>query len=422
MNWKRRIGWAALTVVTLVVLSAIGGYLYLKSTSFNRFALRKITQEADLATGGKTAIGAVDFRLSTLTANLYDITLRGTESQSQPPLLHADKLTVRLKIVSALHRQVSLRELLILHPVAHVQVSRDGKNNLPTAPPSQSSSQTSIFDLGVEHAQLTNGEIDYNDRKIPVDADVYDLGTDIRFAPFSKRYDGTFSYKNAQVRYAEYAPVAHSLELKFSATPESFSLEPATLSVGSSVLTLQTHLTNYSNPTADGNYQLRIHTQDFARMSPNTKAEGDVLLNGKLHYHAIENQAALKNISIDGHLASAVVIAAESGKRVELRGLEAEYRLSGANLVISDLRVDSLGGHITARGEMNHLDSMPESHLRASLQDISLRALQQSFGTQDLPGATLSGRLGGKVQASWKGGMASLHAQSDLSLRAQASR
>src|ERR1700732_4997107 len=130
MNWKRTIGWALAGLLALALLSEIGG-LY--------------------------------FNLSTLTAHLYNITMRGTERSDQPPLLHADELTVRIKILSAFHQHVALRELLIVHPVIHLQVSREGKNNLPAAPPSQSSSKTSVFDLAVEHVQLTNGEVNYND-------------------------------------------------------------------------------------------------------------------------------------------------------------------------------------------------------------------------------------------------------------------
>ena len=155
--------------------------------------------------------------LSTLTAHLYNITVRGTESPDQPPLLHADELTVRIKILSALHHQVALRELLIDHPVVHLQVSREGKNNLPTAPPSQSSSHTSVFDLAVEHVQLTNGEVNYNDRKTPLEADLYDLGTDIHFDSLAKRYEGAISYNNGHVKYAQYAPLPHNLKLKFNA-------------------------------------------------------------------------------------------------------------------------------------------------------------------------------------------------------------
>src|SRR5579862_9631660 len=133
MKWKRIVGWSLAGLGGLLLVAAIGGYLYLKSNSFRQFALRKIAAEADQATGGHTQIGGLDFSLSTLTAHLYNITLRGTEAPDQPPLLHADELTVRLKIVSALHRQINLRELLIDHPVVHMQVGRDGKSNLPTA-------------------------------------------------------------------------------------------------------------------------------------------------------------------------------------------------------------------------------------------------------------------------------------------------
>jgi len=421
MNWKRRIGWAAVVIGILVVTLSVGGYVYLKSTAFNQFALRKIAQEADLATGGKTTIGAMDFSLSTLTADLYDITLRGTEGASQPPLLHADKLTVRIKIVSALHRQVSLRELLIEHPVAHLQVNKDGKSNLPAAPPGQSSSNTNIFDLAVGHVQLTNGEVDYNDHRIPVDADLYDLGTDIRFTQFAKRYDGTLSYRNGQVRYAGYKALPHSFDLRFSATPDGFSVAPATLNLGASVFTLEAHVSNYSNPVADANYQLKLHARDFAQMSPTVKAEGDVSLNGKLHYEASANQPLLRGVAIEGHLASTVLAAAASGKRIEMRKLEGAYTLANGDLIVSSVIVDSLGGRLSANGEMMHLDSVPESHFHASLADISLRALQQAFGAQELHGAALSGQLGGTAEASWKGGMETLHARTDLTLKARAS-
>src|SRR5579864_9119275 len=158
MHWKRTIGWTLTGFVVLIVVMAAGAYLYLKSNNFQQFALRKIAEQAESSTGGKTTIGGLDFSLRSLTANLYNITVRGAEGPDQPPLLHADKLTVGVKIISALHGKVSLQELIIVHPVVHVRVDREGKNNFPTPPPSQTSSQTNVFDLAVEHAQITNGE------------------------------------------------------------------------------------------------------------------------------------------------------------------------------------------------------------------------------------------------------------------------
>ena len=288
MKWKRTIGWGLAGLVMLLIVAVVVGYLYLRSNSFQQFALSKIVEQADEATGGRTEIAGLDFSLSTLTAHLYNITMRGTEGPNQPPLLHADELTVRIKILSALHRQVALRELLIEHPVVHFQVSKDGKNNLPAAPPSQSSGHTSVFDLAVQHAQLTNGEVNYNDRTVPVEADLYNLGSNIRFDSLLKRYEGSVSYASGDIHYAQYSPLAHSLNLVFDASPDRFNLQSALLKVGSSAVTLHAALTDYSNPTADGDYQIQIHTQDFASISPSVSPTGDVMLNGKLQYRPVQ--------------------------------------------------------------------------------------------------------------------------------------
>jgi translocation and assembly module TamB len=420
-NWKGVIGWAVAGILALLLIAVVGGYLYLRSNSFQQFALGKIVEQANLATGGKAQIGGLDFELSTLTAHLYNITVRGTEGPDQPPLLHADKLTVRIKVLSALHHQVALKEILVDRPIVHLQVSRAGKNNLPTAPPSQSSSHTSVFDLAVEHVQLNNGEVNYNDRETPLEADLYDLGTDIRFESLAKRYVGVITYNNGHLKYAQYAPLPHNLNLKFSASPDRFKLESVLLKLGSSSVTLHAAVSDYSNPIAEGDYQIQIHTQDFAAMSPQAAPAGDVSLTGKLHYQAVGTQPLLRNISINGQLASEVLSAASSGNRVELRRLQGTYHLAGGNLEVRDLAVDSLGGHITANAQMKHLDTTPDSQIQAALHNISLKEVQRALRTQGVNGATLSGTLGGKAEASWKGSMTNLRAHSDLTVQAQAS-
>lgn len=420
MQWKRTIGWTLAALVILIFMVAAGAYFYLKSSGFQQFALRKIAEQAESSTGGKTTIGGLDFNIGSLTADLYNITVRGDEGPDQPPLLHADQLTVGVKIVSALHGKVSLKELIIDHPVIHVLVDRKGKNNFPTPPPSQNSSHTNVFDLGVEHAQITNGEIDYNDKKIPLEADLYDLGTDIHYAPLAKRYDGELSYKNGRLRYAQYAPVAHNFNVSFSATAERFGLESAVFHVGSSAVTLHAQVTNYSNPVADGDYQIQIHTQDFAQMSPSAAPAGDVLLSGNLHYQSNGNEPLLRSVVINGQLASQALSAATSGKKLELRKLEGTYQLAGGRLQVKDLAVDTLGGRIAADVDVKNIDATPDSHVRAALHGISLRAVQQTLGQSQLKSATLSGTLDGTAEAAWKGSINKIQAKSDMTLKAVA--
>jgi translocation and assembly module TamB len=421
MDWKRIVGRAFLGLLLLFVLVLFAGYLYLKSGSFQQLAIREIVKQTGAATGAQARIGGLAFNLSTLTAHLYNITIRGTEGLDQPPLLHADELTVSLRIVSALHRQVALSELLIARPIVHIQVNRQGDNNLPSMPQNQSSSHTSVFDFAVEHAQITNGEIDYNDRKTPLDADLHNLGTDFRFASLQKRYDGHFSYGSGTIRYAEYAALPHNLNLSFSATPSEFNLQSAILKLASSTVSLHARLSDYTTPAADGDYQIQIHTQDFASISPRVKAAGDVSLSGSLHYRATPNQPLLRNVLIDGHVASEALSAIASGSRVELRKLQGTYQMANGNLRVSDLTVNSLGGRIAAKAEIQHLDTTPESHIQAALQNISLRMLQQTLRANQLQSASLAGTLGGKAEAALKGSIDNLRASSDLSVRAVAS-
>jgi translocation and assembly module TamB len=421
MHWKRIIGWTFAGLLVLLIVAAVSGYFYLKSSSFKHFALAEIAKQANQATGARTVVGGLDFSLKPLTANLYDITLRGTEADDQPALLHADQLTVQVKIDSIWHQKFTLRELLIRNPVLHVQVNREGKNNLPTPPPSESNSHTSVFDLGVEHAQLMNGEVDYNDRKTPMQADLYDLGTDIHFDAAEKRYSGQLSYKKGHLSYANYAPLAHDLDLKFSATPERLDVSPAILRVGSSDVTLRAQVTNYAEPIASGDYKIRIHTQDFAEMSPSVKPAGDVFLAGKLHYQRTGNEELLRALLVDGHIASDLLTADASGKKLDVRKLQANFRLANGNFQLSNASLESLGGKLEAEAQIKHLDATPESAVRASLTGISLREVQGLLGGQQIPAAKISGTIAGKANAEWRGRIQKLRAQADLTVRAAAS-
>jgi translocation and assembly module TamB len=419
-KWQRTIGWVLASLLALLLIAIAAGYFILKSNGFRQYALQRIVNETQLATGAKTEIGGLDFNLSTLTAHLYNITMHGTENLNQPPLLHADKLTVSVKIVSALRRQVSLSELLIDHPIVYLQVAKDGKNNLPVPPPSQSGSHTNVFDLAIRHAQITQGEISYNDRKAPLEADLHELMTDIRFATFARRYDGNILYQDGHMRYAKYRPVPHNLSLTFSATPDRFDLQSATMNVGLSYVTLQGRVSNYENPVADGTYAIRVEARDLNQLSPASAPAGEVSLTGKLHYQFVANEPFVRGILVDGRAMSEMLSATAAGHRVTLQKLKGSYQLARGDLRLTDLSLETLGGRITADSMIAHLDSAPDVVIRASLSGISLKSLQRVLGAQQPGGATVAGTIGGRAAISWKGSIDNLQANSDLSLQARA--
>ena len=418
MRWRRIIGWTLAFLGALLLAAAVGGYLFLKSASFQRLAIRTIIKDANQATGGRAEIGNFDFQASTLTAHLYNITIHGTEPPAQPPLLQIDKLTVGIKIVSLLRRQITLSELDIEHPVARVRVDRDGKSNIPQAPSNASGSHTDVFDLAARHVLLTNGEISYNDQTEALEAELYGLRTEINFDALATRYRGSISYDNGRLRYADRRPFQHGLDAKFTATPSQFSLQSAVLKVGSSAISLHAELTNYSNPTVKGAYDLRIHTQDFASFSHPITPAGDVSLSGTIQYHSSNHDPLLRCISIDGQLASDQLAILSSEGRLDVRKLHGRYQLADGTLQAHDVAFEALGGNVSSDISVQHLDTNVLARVRTAVKGISLQTAQQAMRGLELQHVNLVGRIDGTLDASWTGSVRNLRARTDLSFSA----
>jgi len=418
MKWRAIIGWTFVVLGGILLVAVVGGYFYLKTNSFRQFAMREIINQADQATGGHTQLQNFDFQLSTLTAHLYGIVVRGKEPADAPPLLAADSLTVKLKILSVLHHQINLRELLIDHPVANLQVNRKGETNFPEAPPSKSNSKTNVFELAVGHVGIMNGEVNYKDRKMLLDADLHNLTTDVSFDPPSTRYVGSISYDNGHLQYGRYSPMPHNLNVRFNATPSAFALESAVFKIASSTASLRAIVSNYSNPTVSGTYDVRLHTQDFAAISPSAKPAGDLALAGKLYYQNNSSQPALRNAALDGQIVSEELSAIASGRRIDVRKLRANYQLANGAFHATGVVADLLGGQIHADAEMGNLDKTPSSRINAELRNISLQAAKKLAEEPKLNRVTVTGDLSGKLSAAWTGSVSNVRAHSDLFVRA----
>ena len=418
MRWRRAIGWTFAVLGILIAAGVAGGVLFLRTESFNRLAIRTIATNLAESTGGRAEIQHFDFQLSTLTAHLYDVTMHGNEAASQPPLLHVDKLTVRLKIQSILGRRISLSELLIEHPVAHVKIDREGKSNLPQASQKQSSGNTSVFDVAARHVLLTGGEINYNDATVPLDADLYGLKSEIHFEPMATRYRGSISYDGGRLRYGNQPAFPHSLDARFSATPSRLSVESALLRVGLSSLSLNADVANYKNPTVDGRYDLRVHTQDFSALLQPVTSAGDVALSGTVHYESAEGRPWLRSISIDGQIASDRLAALSAQGRLEIRKLQGRYQFANGTLQAHEVGFEALGGKIVADARLQNLDTTTEARVQTTIRGISLQAIQNALRAAEGKRVSLVGRLDGTIDASCTGSINNIRARTDLAVKA----
>jgi translocation and assembly module TamB len=417
---KKVLVWSLAAAATLLAVGISGGRLFLHSQAFQRVAIRTLVDAIKSASGARAEIGALDLQLSSLTVRLYNITLHGSEAAGQPPLLHVDKLTVGIQLQSLLRRKFTLTELAIERPVAYLAVNRDGRSNLPQAPSNQGggNSTTGVFDLAAQHVRLSDGQVNYRDRVIPLDAELYDLRTEIHFDSVGKRYQGSFAYDNGRLRYAGEPTLAHALEATFSASSTQFSLSSAVLRVGSSSLALDANLTNYSHPTVDGRYDVKVQARDLSAFVNPVAAEGEVGLSGVIHYRAAEGQPALRGLTMDGQVASAELSLTSPEARLVLRALQGHLQFESGLLQAHDIEFDTLGGKLATDIKVEHLEAAPSVRIRTQLRAVSLSAAQHAVrqAAAQSNRIAVSGRLDGSVEASWNDSVKNIIARSDLTL------
>ena len=423
MTHKRMIGWILGSIAALLVVVVVAGIFTLRSGGFHRYVLAKIVESTNEATGGRTEIKNFDFHWRNLSADVYGLVLHGTEKDPNRPLLALDKLSINLKIISALHRKVDLNEIVVQHPVIHLISDRDGRSNIPQPKPKKESAPVNVFDLGIKHVLLTNGEIYYNQERSPIEAELHDLQTEIQYEILQARYAGSMSYRNGRLQMGTSAPLPHDLNASFTATPSLLSITPAVLRVGSSQVRLEANVSDFGNPKVDGTYQILIHTQDFKPlMTGSSVPAGNINLSGSLRYQNSENEPFLRNVVVEGRLDSRELDLLLPQAHAAVRAIHGQYKLANGNLAASDIGADLLGGHLSAELTMQHMDTTPVSRLRASVRAISLRSIREVANSGDLKRVPVTGRIDGGADASWTGSMTSLKAKSDISLKAAVSQ
>src|SRR5260370_35196513 len=134
MAWKRKLGWIAVVLVTSIAVIGGAGYLVLRSPRFHEYLLAQIEQQASEATRAEVRVQKFALHFSRLTADAYGITVRGNPPASACPLVQADQLRIRLRIVSVLRKKVDLRGILLRHPVVNRQRRKDGTRNIRPLP------------------------------------------------------------------------------------------------------------------------------------------------------------------------------------------------------------------------------------------------------------------------------------------------
>jgi len=419
-NWKKITAWIFGGIVILLVLVFIVLAALLHTQSFRLYVLRIAHQRILDAVGVNLRLRDFSLHLSGLnpTVDLYDVVVESAPPYNSQPLLRMDHLSVGVTIISLLHRKWYLNDVTLNHPLARVFIGQDGVNNLPQPKNSGSPNKTNIFDLGVRHVHLDSGEIYFNDRKSLIDADVQNLQFQSGYDARPKTYSADLSYRNGHVRYQNYNPLTHDLDVRFDAAPDSFHFKHVVLTSGSSKVELAGTLKNYANPEVDAAYHATFDVSELRQLLKNdTLPSGVVRLAGSAQYAKTADEAPLDALKIAGNINSKGLTVRTSTIHTELSDISGRYSLSNGDAYVRDLTATVLGGKLNAFLKIHDLSGAQSSQLHAALQNIGLKALQSLANPQSMNQLSVSGTANANIDARWTKSLDNLTAKADASVR-----
>ena len=424
-RWLKVAAWVAGTVVALLVVAGLVITAVLHSARFHNYVLNTVQQKASENLGTQVQLQNFALHLSGLGVDLYGLTVHGAAPYPNPPLLQVAHAEVGVRVVSILHQKWYLDSFIVDQPVVKIFTDAHGVTNIPVIKSSgASSSNTSLFDLGIRHAVLNQGAVYYNDRQSVLSADLHNVDFRASFDSLLQKYSGKLSYADGRLQSSSFKPIPHNLEATFDATPTTFHLTHARLTSDTSQVVLTGTLEDYNHPRVQAHYDAVLDAGQFRKILENPSVPvGLIRASGSVEYQQIANRSLLDTVVLKGDLNSRQLDVQTPALRSQVRDIAAHYSLANGDAILQDFRASLLGGEITSKGQMSSLDGKTHSNFNASLRGIQLGDLNRALKSSAVPrNIALGGVLNVDANAAWGKTFDDVVAQADGNVHAKISK
>ncbi len=429
MRLRKVAAWIAVGLVALVLMAAIAVTVVVHSARFHNYILATVQRKASETLGTQVQLQNFSLNLSNLSLDLYGLTVHGAAPYPDPPLLQVAHAEVGVRIVSVLRQKWYLDSFVIDRPVVKVFSDAHGVNNIPVIKSSgSSSSNTSLFDLGIRHAVLDQGEVYYNDRRSILSADLHNVDFRASFDSLLQKYSGKISYADGHLQSGTFKPIPHSLDAEFDATPSTLHLRQAKLISDTSQLVLTATLQDYSHPRVQAHYDANLDASQFRKILENAALPvGFIQASGTVDYQQIADRSLLDTVVVKGDLNSKQLDVQTPDLRSQIRNIAAHYTLENGAATLADFRANLLGGVLTSSGKMTNVGGDPHaqsnSKFNASLRGIRLADVNHAMKASAVPkNIALGGVLNADANAAWGKTFDNVVAHADATMHASVSK
>jgi hypothetical protein len=279
----------ALAVVVVIVFALALAYV-VGSGLADRWARRTIVEDLEKTTGARVELGNFHFAWRILRARFDGLTLHGREPAGTPPLFQADQLQIDIRVESFWGRKISLGSVEMSHFSTHVRMEPDGSTNIPgPKTPGKTGGRPvqGLLDLKIARLRLEDGEISWNDTRVPLAAEGgnFEFAMDYAVDAEGPAYLGRLSWQKFKVAARRYLPFPSDLSAKFTIRANSFFLTQLHWKIPHSEIDAQASVTSLSEPEWNFRYRGQLNFEDLRSImrKPNTPG-GNVEFTGDAHY------------------------------------------------------------------------------------------------------------------------------------------
>jgi translocation and assembly module TamB len=348
MSKHKVLRWTLMVLPLAVVALFAAAALILHSAAFQAYALHKITQIASESTGTQIQIQRMTVAWRPFAVEFTGVTAQNPAAPSETPLFSAARLQIGLQLWPLLHRQVQVRDVLLDHPSVYISTDATGRTNLPTFK-SNDQSPNSALAVQIAHFVIQDGLVRYEDRQIPLSAELTGFRTQVNFDRLTNSYQGHIAYEAGRLETPGVRTFEHHADIRFAADARHCTIEHLDLATLHSHLTARGDLTDYSNPVFAGDYEGHVLADDLRFILRNAALpSGDIFLRGKFIYRAPAGPSWTDRTFVDGSMESAALRVRNGQTPVDVRALRASYRLEYGQLRVEDARAGVLGGQLTS--------------------------------------------------------------------------
>ncbi|MGA7920522.1 MAG: translocation/assembly module TamB [Candidatus Acidiferrales bacterium] len=265
-RWLHSVWIVALVIATV----ATGVFVALETGAVQRWVRFRLMHDLAERTGTRVELGAFHLHILPLHAELDNLTLHGFEGATEPPLFHADRLDVGITILSFLHREFKVDELVAQHPQIYVHLAKDGTSNIPTPKIAASNRpwQETLFNLRIGRLEIRDGSADFNNRRIPLNIKGQNLAFLLQYATSAATagedaYVGSLRWDKVQLALQRDLPFAFDVSAKFTLHRNAFELDQLAWKGLHSELNLRAELPDFAKQDWMLHYRGRLSLQDI---------------------------------------------------------------------------------------------------------------------------------------------------------------